>query len=423
VDGETGQLVWSESYSTLYNERLVALACDPAGDLYVVGRAFGDGFYDLVVQKYYGDSGIQAWSREFGSAAILDDIGWDLVIDSQGRIAVAGLMGVTISEAEAVVMVLDPVLGEVVWTQTLPGAVYNIEQLAGWLTIADDDDVILGTRTWESGTGYDLVLHRFDAADGAEVWHQRWNSGGATADDPRCMVADPTSGDLLVAGVSDGDYLVARFDAGTGAPVWQAGYAGPPDWYDVATCLTVGPDGTVVASGFSDGSGTGWDVATVAFDPTDGAELWAVRFDGHGQSDEARAVTLGPDGRVYVTGYVYSYETGSDLLALCYETAGATAAPDDVPGRLAVTEAWPNPFNPRVTVGYAVPRDGHATLTVHDLRGRLVAELAAGAHTAGAHAVVWDGTDRGGRPLASGTYLAVLRSGAGRASWKLTLSK
>jgi len=427
VDGETGQLVWSETYSTLNNERLVGLACDSMGDLYVVGRAFGEGFYDLVVQKYYGDNGLNAWSREIGSTAMLDDVGWDVAVDGQDRVVVAGLLGVSPGEGEAVVAVLDPVLGEEVWRQTLPGAVYNIEQMSGWLAIADGDDVILGTRTWEPATGFDLVLHRFAAADGGEVWHQRWNGGGTSADDPRAMAMDPATGDVLMAGVSGGDYLVARFDATDGAPLWQASYAGPPDWYDVATCVTVGPDGAVVASGFSDGSGTGWDVATIALDGATGAQQWAVRFDGHGQSDEARDVAVGPDGTVVVTGYAFSYDTGNDLLSLCYRAGGATAVPGDAPADLpamaAVTGAWPNPFNPSVTVSYALPRGGPARLTVHDLRGRLVAELAAGAHAAGSFTTRWHGTDQSGRAVPSGVYLAVLRTAQGQASWKLVLGK
>jgi hypothetical protein len=424
VDGETGQLVWSETYATLNNERLVGMDCDADGNVYVVGRAFGEGFYDLVVQKYDGETGLNTWSREIGSTAMLDDIGWDIAIDGQGRVVVAGLLGVTPAEGEAVVAVLDPVMGQEIWRQTLPDAVYNIEQMAGWLAIAGDDDVILGTRTWATDTGFDLVLHRFAASDGSEVWHRRWNSGGATADDPRAMAVDPATGDLILAGVTGGDYLVARFAASDGAPLWQGTYAGPPDWYDVATCVTVAADGTVLASGFSDGSGTGWDVATVAFAGDTGSQQWAMRFDGHGQSDEARDIAASPAGRVYVTGYAFSYESGNDLLSLCYDTAGAaTAAPADLPPATAVTAAWPNPFNPQVTVAYTLARTGPARLTVHDVRGRLVAELASGTRAAGTHTATWDGVDRSGREVPSGVYLAVLRAGGEQTTQKLLLGR
>jgi hypothetical protein len=422
VDGETGQLVWSETYSTLNNERLAAAACDADGNLYTVGRSFGTGFYDLIVQKFDGNYGSNQWTQLIASAAILDDIGWDIAIDSQGRVVVAGLLGTSLADADAVVAVLDPVFGDTVWQESIPGAVYNIEVQAGWLVIADNDDVILGTRTWDTATGYDLVLHRFAATDGAEVWHERWNSGGTTADDPREMVAT-ADGDLVFAGVSDGDYLVARFTGAEGKFMWQGSYAGPTDWYDVATCVAVAPDGTIIASGFSDGTDTGWDIATVGFDPDNGYLVWDTRFDGYGQSDEARDVVVSVGGEVIVAGYCYSYETSNDLMSLCYESGGVTPVFDNLPTVAGLTGAWPNPFNPRVTVSYALPQAGAVRLTVCDVRGREVAVLDDGSMAAGEHTATWHGHDAQGRGLPSGLYLAVLRTDAGVSTQKLVLAK
>lgn len=423
VDGETGQLVWFESYSTLNNERIMAAAVDSHGDLYIVGRSFGTGFYDVIIQKYSGEYGTNQWTQYIAGGAILDDVGWDIAIDNQGRVVVAALVGTSLSEAEATVAVLEPVFGQTVWQESFPGAVYNIEVQGGWLAIADNDDVILGTRTWSSAAGYDLILHRFAAADGAQVYHEQWNSGGTTADDPREMI-QTADGDVVFAGVSDGDYLVIKFDAELGKMAWRGFYHGPPDWYDVATCVAEAPDGTLVASGFSDGDGTGWDVATVGFDAASGAVVWDERFDGYGQSDEARDVVVGPGGEVVVTGYCYSFDTSNDLMAICYATGNTTAAPDGaVPGASAFTGAWPNPFNPRVTLSYALPRDGAARLSVCDLRGREVAVLHDGALAAGEHTAAWYGRDKAGRALPSGMYLAVLRTPDGVSTQKLVLAK
>ncbi|MBD3219667.1 T9SS type A sorting domain-containing protein [bacterium] len=414
-------MVWSEGYSTLNNEKTVAGACDADGNLYVVGRAFGDGFYDLIVQRYAAETGINEWTQLIASPQYLDDIGWDVAVDSQGRVVVCGLLGTSPSEANVLTAVLDPAFGEEVWRVERPGGVYNIESLAGWVMVADDDDVIMGTRAWSSTTGYDVVLARYAAADGEEIWSRVWNSAGTNADDPRAMRLDP-AGDVIVAGVSASDYLVAKFDGTSGDFVWQGGYSGPPDWYDVATCLDLAPDGTIVTSGFSDGTGTGWDVATVGFDPADGSELWAMRFDGYGQSDEARAVAVGPAGDIAVIGYAYSYDHGDDALVVCYRTDAATAAPD-LARAATLDGAYPNPFNPRVTLRYTVPRDGHASLAVYDARGRHVTSLVDGPVAAGTHTVRWQGTDAGGRALPSGVYLAVLRSGETASTRKLVLAR
>jgi len=421
VDGETGQLVWSETYSTPQSERLVAAACDQDGNLYAVGRAFGTGYFDIVVQKYAGDDGHNVWTRSIASDASLDDVGWDIAVDSQGRPVVCGMVGTTPSTADVVVAAFDPVSGLEDWRELVPGAVANPEVIAGWVAVASDDDVILGTRTWSSATGYDLVLRRYTAADGDVVWARQWNSSGAVADDPRALALD-AAGDVLLAGVSGGDYLVAKFAGATGEPVWQGHYAGPPDWYDVATCLAVAPDGTVVASGYSDGSGTGWDVATVGFAPADGSRVWSLRFDGHGESDEARALAIGPAGDVLVAGYCYSYESGYDLLALCYAAGAPTQAPAiAAPPAVELDGAWPNPFNPRVTLAFTLPRPGPVRVAVCDSRGREVAVLADGPRPAGLSTVDWDGRDGAGRALPSGLYVAVVEAAGHRSSRKLTL--
>lgn len=84
--------------------------------------------------------------------------------------------------------------------------------------------------------------------------------------------------------------------------------------------------------------------------------------------------------------------------------------------------AWPNPFNPSTQLEFSLPAASTVTLTVHDLRGRLVRTLVAGAeHAAGDHATTWDGRDDAGAPVASGVYLARLKAGVRTASTRLTL--
>ncbi|HOD65538.1 MAG TPA: FlgD immunoglobulin-like domain containing protein [candidate division Zixibacteria bacterium] len=75
------------------------------------------------------------------------------------------------------------------------------------------------------------------------------------------------------------------------------------------------------------------------------------------------------------------------------------------PRSFALHEAYPNPFNPATTIGFALPQACQVTLTVYDILGREVKILASGAMDAGEHNVTWDGTDRSGRTVATGVYL------------------
>jgi hypothetical protein len=73
--------------------------------------------------------------------------------------------------------------------------------------------------------------------------------------------------------------------------------------------------------------------------------------------------------------------------------------------RYRLDQNHPNPFNPRTTIAYALPRDGHVRLAVYDLRGRQVAVLVDGTQTAGEHSLVFQADG-----LASGVYFYRLQA-------------
>jgi len=64
----------------------------------------------------------------------------------------------------------------------------------------------------------------------------------------------------------------------------------------------------------------------------------------------------------------------------------------------------PNPFNPATEILFALPAEQGVNVAVYDISGRLVKTLVDERRAAGDHSVRWDGTDRGGRSVASGTY-------------------
>jgi hypothetical protein len=99
------------------------------------------------------------------------------------------------------------------------------------------------------------------------------------------------------------------------------------------------------------------------------------------------------------------------------------AAPEFAAGARLGLRNEPNPFNPSTAIRFDMPRAGHARLTVHDAAGRRVATLLDGEIAAGPTAVTWNGRDGSGRRLASGVYLAQVRTDVGREVRKLTLVK
>ena len=73
---------------------------------------------------------------------------------------------------------------------------------------------------------------------------------------------------------------------------------------------------------------------------------------------------------------------------------------------------YPNPFNPRTTVGFSLPEAAIVELAIYDLRGQCVRHLITEESLpAGAGEVTWNGQDDQGRGVASGVYLVRLEAG------------
>ncbi len=75
-----------------------------------------------------------------------------------------------------------------------------------------------------------------------------------------------------------------------------------------------------------------------------------------------------------------------------------------LPAQWELFPAYPNPFNPSTNLSFTVPEYGIVRLTVCDILGREVVRLADGPLSAGVYTYSWDGMDRNGRAVASGTY-------------------
>ena len=80
--------------------------------------------------------------------------------------------------------------------------------------------------------------------------------------------------------------------------------------------------------------------------------------------------------------------------------------------------AYPNPFNSRVRLSYALPAAGPAAVTIYDVTGRQVQSLFEGYRPAGNHEFIWDASS-----VASGIYFYQLQAGEERQTAKITLLK
>ncbi len=78
--------------------------------------------------------------------------------------------------------------------------------------------------------------------------------------------------------------------------------------------------------------------------------------------------------------------------------------------QVAFLKYGPNPFNPRTKIQFGIPRDDRVTVEVFDIRGARVKTLVNETLPKGRHSVYWNGEDKSGHRMSSGTYLVRMKT-------------
>jgi hypothetical protein len=94
-----------------------------------------------------------------------------------------------------------------------------------------------------------------------------------------------------------------------------------------------------------------------------------------------------------------------------------------LPRNFVVYPAFPNPFNPVITLRYELPENGHVNITIYDMLGRQVKTLINQTQDAGYKSLIWDATNDYGKPVSAGIYLYQIQAGEYISTKKMVLLK
>ncbi len=65
---------------------------------------------------------------------------------------------------------------------------------------------------------------------------------------------------------------------------------------------------------------------------------------------------------------------------------------------------YPNPFNPETNINYSIPEEGKVEVSIYNVKGQKVKTLVNETQISGEHTVVWNGTNKQNKRVASGVY-------------------
>jgi hypothetical protein len=278
-----------------------------------------------------------------------------------------------------------------------------------------------------SGFNYDYATIKYNSS-GDSLWVARYNG----YIDAAYSLAVDGSGNVYVTGSSTGsgfnyDYATIKYNS-SGVQQWVQRYNGPGNTGDQAESLALDGSGNVYVTGVSVGSGTGGDYATIKYNSS-GVQQWVQRYNGPGNDDDwAYSLAVDGTGNVYVTGYSYGSGTYYDYATIKYsQPVGITPISNEIPESFRLEQNYPNPFNPVTRIRFDNPpsplsergdRGGFVRLIVFDILGREVAVLVNEQLNPGTYEVEWNADN-----FPSGVYYYELVSGEFRQTNKMILVK
>jgi 3-isopropylmalate dehydratase small subunit len=325
----TGAALWTSVYNGQINrdDEATAVAVDQhSGTLFVTGSSSTRINLDYVTIAY-SEAGVALWTNRYNGPGNARDTVSSVAVDTSGNVIVTGISEGEVSLDYATIAYSAS--GAALWTNRFdgPGPSYAGDYATA-VAVGDSGNVFVTgyspVSVSPSGFSYDYVTIAYSAA-GVPLWTNRYNGPGNLSDNAWAVAADKT-GNVFVTGDSTGsdlnvDYATVGFSL-TGASLWTNRYDGPANGRDGARAVAVDQSGTVFVTGYSFGSGSDYDFATIAYSAA-GVPLWTNRYNGAANTnDQANAVAVDNSGNVFVTGYSFGSGSHYDYATIAYSAAG-----------------------------------------------------------------------------------------------------
>lgn len=365
-DASTGRVLWSNSYNgSECTDAPVAVVISPDDQtVFVTGSSGCLGLEDYATVAYNAMTGMELWVSRYDGPTHDPDEPFALAVSPDGTtVFVTGRSFGPIGEGrDFATVAYSAIDGHELWVSRYDGPAHGEEESndeAYSIAVSSNGKTLFVTGS--SGgirSDSDYATIAYDAAGGTELWVQRYNGPGNTFDFPQALVLSPDGSRVFVTGYSYGttsfsDYATIAYDASTGAPIWLRRFDDPINGFDFAYALAVSPDGTkLFVTGSCDEADTGTDFVTLAYDAPTGRRLWLQRYNGPGNnSDSPSAIAVSPSGKeVFVTGLssgVASSDFPFDYATIAYNISdghnlwlgryNGPANKSDVPADLAVS--------------------------------------------------------------------------------------
>ena len=301
-----------------------AIAIDSSGNVCITGWSNGSGEAPDYATVKYNTSGTEQWVVRYDGYGNSEDKAKDIAVDHTGNVYTAGYSK-SFETSYDFITVKNSTDGEELWNVRYNGPGNDEDQITA-LVADESGNVYVTGHSTGSGTGFDYATIKYNS-DGEQQWVARYNGTGSAGDFAVGIALDG-SGNIYVTGYSDGsggvpDYATVKYNSG-GEEQWVARFNGTENSDDEATAIAVDESGNVYVTGWSDKGfeSTLWDFATIKYNSA-GEQQWIAEYNGTGETfDYATALAVDESGNVYVTGWSDGTGSEADYATVKYDTGG-----------------------------------------------------------------------------------------------------
>ncbi len=354
-----GDTAWVRRYNPSSYDNAGAIVVDNSGNVCVTGYSTGSGTgMDYATIKYH-PNGDTAWVRRYNGPGNGEDWARALAVDGSGNVYVTGRSTGSGTGFDYATIKYKP-NGDTAWVRRYNGPAGFMGDVATAIAVDDSGFAYVTGYSVGMTTNNDYATIKYHP-NGDTAWVRRYNGTYNQVDNANAIAVDG-SGNVYVTGLSNesgvASYYVTIKYASNGDTLWLRRYIGPGNNHDEARALALDGSGNVYVTGYSYGSGTSKDYATIKYD-SNGDSSWVARYDGPVNSiDSACAVAVDDSGNVYVTGSSIGNGTSEDCATIKYFQS-PSAVEDETessrkPSEFALSQNYPNPFNPATTIKFKV---------------------------------------------------------------------
>lgn len=375
----SGNELWTARYNGTGNDDDIAVSVKVtnSGNVIVSGTSVGDLTSEDYLTIMYNSNGAEQWTARYNYDLVDDiEIAKSMTVDGFGNVYVTGFSyGLSKNEDYAVVKYNSSGTEQWVARYNGPSDSYDIST-----------DIItdISGNVYVTGYSYDNVSLEDYAtikynSSGEQQWVSIYNGASGRFDIAASLTTD-NAGNVFVTGYSydtnsSEDYATVKYNS-SGEQQWISLYNGTGNDFDIATSIKSDFNGNVYVTGYSYGSGTQEDFATVKYNSA-GEQQWAEIFNGNADSsDIAASLAIDQSGNIYTSGYSYVTSSGFDFITIKYsQTVGVNQISGNLPEKFLLEQNYPNPFNPNTNIRYTIEEAGYTSLTVYNSVGIEVSTL------------------------------------------------